>query len=343
MEKTFEFPIEDLIPVQPEIEGGEGEGEGGGGEGEGEGGGGEGEGKGEGKGEITDEEWDKIQKEIEDALSGKGDNNEEDLKNEQQARSRAKQGSSSTNTQRSKFIKAEEVIPKFSWQELIQQFVMTQSSIDTTYQKMSRRGISGIAAAAQTGAGAIVPGEKVDEEGFKLLFVFDTSASMSGIVEQSLSEAKNLIKKNFNNVQGNVAVLFFSDTASYHVADLTGDRSWPVKDFKDINNPPANSAIKPLDTVFSMKKTGATNFNKVMINEISRVIVQGYNVIIFSDEDIIDKNNWPNFLELYNKHRLNIFLIVDDLSTFNVIVNKLGDNPSTFGVLNNATKKSFRK
>jgi hypothetical protein len=329
MEKTFEFPIEDLILVQPkdeqepEPEDGEGESEG---EPEDQDGA-----EQEIDDEITDDEVDRIQDELEDALSGRGDNTEEDLAKEQQAKAGAKQGTDDGEGKRSKITQAKEIAPKFSWKELMQQFIMTQSSADTTYQKMSRRGISGIAAAAQTGAGAIVPGEKVEEQGFKLLFVFDTSGSMHHSVNVGLGEAQSLIKSNFDKVEGKVAVTFFADSPMYFIADLLTNRSWPVKDFTDIDRQPA--AVNPLNAVFKIRSTGGTNFSPRMVSEISRVIGQGYNVIMFTDSDIAYGNNWKNFLKLYTGHRSNIFLIVDSRYSFDLIAKKLGNVPSTFGVL----------
>ena len=327
MEKTYEFPIEDLVLVQPDqddqqqddSDGGSGEP------------GDQQETDQEMDDEITDDEVDRIQDEIEDALSGRGDNNEEDLEKEQQRQGQSSGSQADQSGKRSPLTKAKEVAPKFTWRELMQQFIMTQSSADTTYQKISRRGISGIAAAAQSGAGAIVPGEKIEEEGFRLLFVFDTSGSMYHAVNTALGEAQNLIKNNFDRVEGKVGVTFFADSPMHFVADLTGDRSWPVKDFTEMDRQPAT--VNPLSAVFKIRGSGGTNFGPRMVSEISRVIGLGYNAIIFTDSDIAYGDNWKNFLRLYTGHRSNIFLIVDNRSSFDMIVKKLGTVPSTFGVL----------
>ena len=223
------------------------------------------------------------------------------------------------------------LVPRFSWKELMAQFVTSQKAPESTYAKISKRSITGVATAVQTGAGVVKPGERQNEEAFKLLFVFDTSGTMYHAMPAALAEAENLITKNYDNVSGALGVTFFSDGADYYAANLADKKFWPVPSFTELDKRPLNTL--PLAGLFRLRGGGGTDFNEALSSELAKMASKGYNIIMFTDADIMHGNNWKVFVNFYKSYKRHMFLILSDNREYTAVCKKLGSQPGTFGHL----------
>ena len=223
-----------------------------------------------------------------------------------------------------------ELRPVYSWKALIQQFIVSQSEPETTYKKISRGAVTGVVSADEFGAGAVKPGERTTEEAFKLLFVFDSSGSMGGVIGTALAEASNLIASNFDNVDAALGVTFFANSPEYFAANLAEKKFWRISTFRELDKMKATATKFPLDKLFKIGLSGGTDFSKSLVNELSSMASKGYNVMLFTDSDIIYGDNWTNFIAFYKAHKANMFLILNNAYTYNQVITKLGSKPNTF-------------
>ena len=60
---------------------------------------------------------------------------------------------------------------------------------------------------------------------------------------------------------------------------------------------------------------------------------KGYNVIMFTDADIMHGNNWKVFVNFYKSYKRHMFLILSDNREYTAVCKKLGSQPGTFGHL----------
>jgi hypothetical protein len=181
------------------------------------------------------------------------------------------------------------------------------------------------------GAAAIKPGERPGEETYKLAFVFDTSGSMSYAIQPALSEARNLLKQQTASSDSTLGICFFADRYLLLEANLLKNTAWKLDSFTNMGRPVPESAKQSLDDVFKSAYTGGTTFSSALVSELSKIAGQGYNVIIFSDTDLIYGANWENFLKLYNSYKTQVFFIAPDLRNYQAIIKHLGIKPNTFG------------
>jgi len=321
-------------PGQP----GQGQGQGQGQPGQGKGQPGQGQGSGQGTPDPNAPEnqaagsgqsIDDIYKDLEQKFGNKSDNSGKGPATPQDL---AKGGGGSTtpggaNAPKERVTKP--AVPTYSWKELMSQFIMTQKKPESTYAKVSKRSITGITTAVATGAGVVKPGERPDEEAFKLLFVFDTSGSMGGVVNKALAEASTLVAQNFDNVHAAMGVTFFANSPEHFAANLGDKKYWPVASFNDLEKP--SKLQRPIGELFQMRSSGGTNFTTAMAAELGSMASKGYNIIMFTDSDILYGTNWKVFLNFYKAHKRNMFLILDNRNTFDQVAKALGSVPNTFG------------
>lgn len=289
-----------------------------------------GQGSAQGEPKESGQTIDDIYKDLENKFKNKKDVS--GTESAEQPGTQQAQGSTTAggaNQSRERIEKA--VTPAFSWKQLMSQFVLSQKKPESTYAKISKRSITGVATAMTTGAGVVKPGERIEEEAFKLLFVFDTSGSMGGVISTALAEASNLIKQNFDNVDSALGVTFFADSPEYYAANLGDGIYWPVASFNDLDKPSRLS--RPISELFKMKLSGGTNFTTGLVGQLGAMATKGYNIILFTDSDILIGSNWKNFLNFYKNHKRHMFLILDNRYTFNQVCKQLGSVPNTFGSL----------
>lgn len=290
----------------------------------------------------ADIDLDKVHKEVEDKLARREEiGSEEEFKEKDETVKGP--GSKSTGTpgqggaldlgSRDKEIL--EIKPKFNWKTLIKNLVTSSvPQTDVTYAKPSRKAVTGISIAAQTGAGALKPGEKVLEESkAKLVFVFDTSGSMYSEVPRVMSEVRNLLKQ-LGKSHLEMGVVFFAGQDKSFVVNMGADSYAKVPQIADISKPVAKQDLKKgYRTVFTLGATGGTEFTKKMSDQLVQLASEGYNILVFSDLDIVASDNFANFKWLWQSHKEKTFLVAVDEATFKSACDLLKVVPRTFTYL----------
>ncbi len=297
-------------------------------------------------GDQPDIDIDKIQKEIEDKLAKREEiETEEQLKAKQAQAEKGKPkpgqpgGGSPGKGGMTDFESREEEIlkikPKFSWKSLIKQLVTASvPETETTYAKPSRRAVTGITMAAQTGAGALKPGEKVLEHNkAKLVFVFDTSGSMYAEVPKVLAEVRNLLKQ-MGKSGVEFGVIYFADGYETFVVNMAQDWYAKVPTIKGILNPTdKKNQKKGWKTIFGLGAAGGTTFNATMAASLKELAADGFNIMIFSDSDMLDASNFAHLKDLYQTHKANTFFVATNEKVFQLACKLLGQVPRTFTYL----------
>jgi hypothetical protein len=285
---------------------------------------------------------DEIHKQVEEKMARREEiGTEEELKQKDKdvkgpgGKSMGQPGSGGAMDLKSREAEIMQIKPKFNWKTLIKNLVTSSvPQTDITYAKPSRRAVTGIAIAAQTGAGALKPGEKVLEENkAKLVFVFDTSGSMWGEVPRVMAEVRNLLKQ-LGKQNVDMGVVFFAGEHKQFVVNMGADTYAQVDAITDIGKPiPKGASKKGYRHVFSLQASGGTDFDVKISNQLSELAAQGYNILLFSDLDIVAAQNFSNVKHIWQSHKEKMFLIAVDEATFRNACNLLGVVPRTFTYL----------
>ena len=204
---------------------------------------------------------------------------------------------------------------------------------DTSYAKPSRKSATGATVRTTTGAGAVKPGEKVQEDidSFKIMLVLDTSGSMQYWIPKVLTETENLI-----NEIGNPHLQFMMTYFSYghiYVQVNVEKNHFAVfnNDMKKCENPPKAADIRPgWKNAFRLASTGGTQFSDQMANDYITLLKNKYNIIICSDDDLAHASNIENFKKVFNAGRKNVFFVAVNKDSYQTMCNAIGQHPSTF-------------
>jgi hypothetical protein len=176
------------------------------------------------------------------------------------------------------------VKPHFKWQELIRKFVSSAHvESETTYAKQSRSGISGIITAAQTGKGPISPGEvEFPLSKVNLCFCIDNSGSMDTAVGKVYANIVNLLKQHSNLQDAEMLLLKFSSGHDMYKVVFRGDKAAKIQHLDD---KPKTWDLK-FSNIFKHTLAGGTEFDRHLATDLLYLLHEGYNVLIFSDQDI---------------------------------------------------------
>lgn len=228
----------------------------------------------------------------------------------------------------------DKIKPKMNWKALIRKMMSSSVIIkDVSYAKPSRRSIIGASIAAQTGAAAMKPGDRNVEQQFnKLVLVFDTSGSMGGVISTVLAEAQALLKK-MGRMSVPIGIVFFAGELKWFQINIGKNTYTELTSANELGNTD-KKAMPGYKTVLQLSSSGGTAFSSSLAGDLSGLASKGYNIMIFSDDDIIDDtDNWSNFSKLWVKHKSNVFFIADSVITWKNICNKLQQIPDTFSHL----------
>lgn len=194
--------------------------------------------------------------------------------------------------------------PQFNWTTLLKRFITSQKpSSEETYSRPSRRGITGIEVARQTGAGAMKPGERILERvDLKLALVLDTSGSMASSLGKVFANVNALLRTPiYKNSQ--VMVIQFSST---HVV-------WKVSFAKNqaVQVAPKEGVQSTAGGIFSNVVSGGTVVTKSLAADMAGLLAQGYNVLLVTDSDINAGENMKQVMGLIKASARNMFILFD--------------------------------
>ena len=221
--------------------------------------------------------------------------------------------------------------PKFSWKELLRQFVQTSKATEPTYSKINKRTITAMTGVSALGAGAVKPGERPVDEAFKLAVIFDSSGSMMHKMPTSLAETENLVKEFHGSITGTIGVGLFGDIPpKYFALNLGTKKFWSIPTFGEINKPAPTNA-RPMQELFRLGGGGGYEFPDAGAAQVKTLLSQGYNVVLMTDTDITFGRNWENLIDVMKTNPRGFFLILDSERSFQHVVKQLGANPGNFG------------
>ena len=263
--------------------------------------------------EDIDKNHDKVEEKIKQGKDGGDKPTKPDPKpgDDQPNRNANMGGRGSKKDPRDSGIDYSKIEPTFSWIEIIRQFVgSSQIEIEETRTKPARRGISGIHTAVQLGAGSLPPSEmQTDITKVKLCFVVDNSGSMGGVIEKTYSEIVNLFKINpkLRNVE--FFLIKFSGDFYIYRASISKDSYMHVPNMNDQNG----TWEKGLNVLWNKTIGGATNFSSEMTAELASLVSKKYNILIFSDSDIVSGANLEEVKKLFKlaKNGSKVFTVFD--------------------------------
>lgn len=215
--------------------------------------------------------------------------------------------------------------PRYDWKTLLTRLVRSSTSTELTYQKVHRRNITSVHVAADVGAGVVRPGEKeVESNLVKLCLVVDSSGSMHESIKTVLANVQKLLTENTASVSRSFAFVEFSSNYHMYLCTVSGrsGTAVPIKSVKDIG---AKSAAKPetISALLTRHQGGATNFSSELAAELSAFAAQKYNILIMTDTDIMASGNREAFLDLYAKHHSQVYLILDNQSSWQSVVKSM--------------------
>lgn len=210
--------------------------------------------------------------------------------------------------------------PTFDWATLVRRFFSTVSKrTEETYAKPSRRGVGGLEMMRQTGAAPIKPAEIPVQTEAKLGFVFDCSASMSGVIGKVYANAVNLLKQpQFRNSE--CYVLKYANVYEMFRVNFARNAAIQVTDIKAKTRGYNKTAAQ----VFTERISGGTVFSKQMADEIIKSLGDRWNVLIFVDSDNIYPGNYENFISVIKAKPNQVFVIFDSRDTYIQFRQKFG-------------------
>lgn len=271
----------------------------------------------EGPRKITPDDIDENNRRVQDQMSKSKDHTPSD-------RPQPAQGEKSPDTSSSASGKSagdsggyeidySKIRPAFNWQTILKRFIMSASNkTEETYSKPSRRGVSGLDIMRQVGAAAIKPAEKpLEFNEAKLCFVFDVSGSMNVHNAKVFANAIQLLKQpNFKATE--VAIVKFSSSFYLFKVNFARDKGQSVSSLAE--KPKTwNMTAKQ---VVGYQVSGGTIFSAKMAEELAVVLKAKWNVIIFSDTDVLDGANYPHLSTLIKNFPRQVSVIFDSHDSY---------------------------
>lgn len=203
--------------------------------------------------------------------------------------------------------------PTFNWRTLVKRFVATAKPRPLeTYAKPHRRSATGASMMQQTGSSAVKPGEKMaDHSDVNLAFVIDSSGSMSTAIASVYANISSLLKQPVFS-KSDFLIMRFSGDYDIHKGNFAKNKAAKVQ----------NVAEKPkvynttVQSVFTTHFGAGTDFSGECVNQISAALSLGYNVMIFSDDDILYSSNIKGLMALIKQAPQKVFVIFDNRDTY---------------------------
>lgn len=203
--------------------------------------------------------------------------------------------------------------PTFNWRTLIKRFVATAIPRPLeTYAKPHRRSATGASMMQQTGSSAIKPGEKLsDHADVNLAFVIDSSGSMSSAIGTVYANVASLLKQPVF-AKSDFLVMRFSGDYDIHKGNFARNKAAKIATVDE--KPRAYNTT--VQSVFTTHFGAGTDFSGECVNQIATAMKLGYNVMIFSDSDILASSNLKGLMALIKQAPQKVFVIFDSRDTY---------------------------
>ena len=221
------------------------------------------------------------------------------------------------------------------WQRLIKQMIPKPTEVEEeSLSKMHRRTVGQLALGNKMTA--VKAGISKDEAPSQdLLFILDSSGSMSDIISSISQDLLRLINKNKSfGIKNMYIIRFDSSWDVYRVfLDMRGKKHTfqPFKNKLDILKDPENAKLvgkpKPIKQLFEMQWGAGTEFPKEILKVIEVFLKNQVNQVLFTDSDVLYGKNLKvlkKACKLGLKKPYSFNLILNNLETYKEAVKKLG-------------------
>lgn len=218
--------------------------------------------------------------------------------------------------------------PKMNWKAMLKKMVPSGVIENETYSKPSRRTTSSMVTVAQTGAGVVKPGVKEeDSEKRGLCFVLDNSGSTMDKIGAMQNDIMMLMQKEAKKINGIMYVMKFSNDAHYFKIDIKKKKYARITDVAEFVATGKSSVKpdKPVAELFKSSYGGGTELTAKITMAVKTLFTQKFNVVLFSDSDIVGGNNSTQLKQIYNAGKKQLALIGCDKNDYKNYVNLLGD------------------
>ena len=213
-------------------------------------------------------------------------------------------------------IEFKEEAVTINWKKVLKRLIPTdEGELEDTYSKMSRQATSSMVTAKQTGAGRISPGEvKTDAVKKGLVFVIDNSGSVMSVVNQFNQEIMQLLKKN-KQFLDNMYIIKFSNKFELNKINISKLK------YQEIQNPHAFvdgseklrfGSEHSLVELFTKSYGLGTEYTPEMHRVIEHLHSENMNVIMFTDDDLVQDKRAEKFFKLNKVRRNSIALFITD-------------------------------
>jgi hypothetical protein len=209
-----------------------------------------------------------------------------------------------------------DVVPTFSWQQMLSKLAReSEAEPEETYQKASKDAVRAVHAVAQMGAGALKPGEVINEDTVKLAVFIDTSGSMNVAIAKVFANLKKLLKG--RDIGKDMYIVKFSDAHVIYKANLKKGSAVELSSIKD-----KSGKTEKIEDVLSRASGGGTVFSGGMVDLMDELVKMKFNILIISDSDILT----ANYQKVVLKHKQRVYTIFASKSDFLAAVTFLGVN-----------------
>jgi hypothetical protein len=219
------------------------------------------------------------------------------------------------------------VKPRHNWKQLIEKFVRSSDELETTYQKMHKRNVTGIHLALQTGVGAVRPGEKIVPASLvKLALVVDSSGSMHEHIAKVMANVEAASRE--QGVAKSFLFVEFSNDFTFYLCTSKGNGSSAVEIDSSTLEPKGKQI--PLNDILSKHIGGGTNFSESLVDHLKALCSKKYNVVVMSDSDLSSGGNLEELMNLYKAAPQQVGAIFDSKETYATVIQGMKGAPATF-------------
>lgn len=207
----------------------------------------------------------------------------------------------------------QKIKPSMSWGALIKRFVAsaTPQTIET-YAKPHKRAATAVDLLKQTGAAAVKPAEKPAEHSdINLMFIVDSSGSMMSAIGKAFASIAALLKQPAFR-KSDVVVVRFSNNFDIHKGNMATNKAGKI----------ANAMDKPkvydktMHQIFNTTMGAGTEFSSQLVAQIEAAIAKKYNVMLFSDTDMLSGANFKNMSAMIAKYPKNMYVLFDTEASY---------------------------
>lgn len=208
-------------------------------------------------------------------------------------------------------INYDNIKPK-NWAALIKQFIDTQStSTEENWVRPKWNHTLGHGGSSTPSSGK--PTERpTDLTKVKLAFCVDSSGSMSGVVEKVYANIIQILKTRPQLANLVFTLVRFSSDCHIYKGIFKADKA---AELKDVNEKYSQMPLS-LNKVFHEHYGSVTNFAGTTTEQIEKLLADKYNVIIFSDSDVLSGENLDSLKKVLKIKTGKVFLIFDTRSNY---------------------------